>query len=344
MSNQNTLFQEIAQAIVETEAHMEFSVCLHPSNEKEQKEKFLAGEIQEPFFTYKNQHIVAPEFPDFMVEHETDALYRDRIGHTKGVALLLQLVGQDDEFSQLSQVLFPVTEVSDMPVQNSVSDEGDIDAKAIIAAFARAMAECEAEGWSLEIVEDCSSRMYVNQWSKKVAVRADVRITAEELPCLVRHEIGVHVLRSERGRAQKEPILHVGTLRGRLVEEGVACFIENPLGHPRIFQRHLAVRTALNHSFRETWQHLCDEGCTQEDAWTHTLRVKRGLQNGASHGAFTKDAVYAQGYEEIRTYREEGGEFAPLLSAPIHPSEIELLTSLAAMEIFPIPSLLGLSQ
>jgi len=329
---------------VDAEAHMEFSVCLHPSNEREQREKFFAGEIQEPLFTYKDQHVLAPEFPDFMVEHETDALYRDRIGHTKGVALLLQLVGQDDEFSQLSQVLFPVTEVSDMPTGESPLEEGNVDANAVIAAFQVAMKECAAEGWTLEIVEDCSSRMYVNQWSKKVAVRSDVLISEEELPALVRHEIGVHVLRSERGRAQKEPILHVGTLRGRLVEEGVACYIENPQGHPRIFQRHLAVRTALNHSFRETWQLLCDEGCTKEDAWTHTLRVKRGLKDGTSHGAFTKDAVYAQGYEEIRTYIEEGGEFAPLLSAPIHPSEIELLISQADMEVFPIPALLELSQ
>jgi hypothetical protein len=340
MSNDKKAYENSAKVIVEAEKHMEFSVCLHPTNAKEQREKFLTGEVREPLFTYSEVRNAVPEFPELNVETELDALYRDRIGHTKGVALLMQLVGQDEEFAQLSQVLFPVTEVGAAAQCPPSEENGSVNSEGILSAFSAAMSDCNAEGWSLEIVDNCSSRMFVNQWSKKVAVRRDANVTEEELAALVRHEIGVHVLRSANGERQQEPLLHVGTLRGRLVEEGVACFMENPNGHPRIFQRHLAICTALSHSFRETWQLLCDEGCTPEEAWAHTLRGKRGLQNGASHGAFTKDAIYAQGYEEICAYAKDGGDFAPLLSAPIHPAEIELLTEQANMEVFPIPDLL----
>jgi hypothetical protein len=333
--------RQITDAIIAAEVKMEFSVCLHPTNTEEQKEKFLAEEIEEPIFTYKKSQLTPVSFPDFVVHSEIDALYRDRMGHTKGLALLLQLVEQDREFSALSQVLFPVKEIGNMPPEKEESaEEPSIDAKEIVSAFREALDTCEVQGWTVEVVDECSSRMFVNQWAKKVAVRADVHVTKEELAALTRHEIGVHVLRAAHGARQEEPLLSVGTLHGRLVEEGVACSIENTKAHRRIYERHLAVETALTHSFRETWQELCKSGCDADEAWTHTLRVKRGLTDGASRGAFTRDAVYAQGYEEIQQFVAGNGDMASLLSAPIHPDEIELLTKEANMQTFPLPVLL----
>ena len=333
--------KEIADIIIAAEAEMEFSTRLHPTNAKEQKEGFLSEKIEEPIFTYMEQEVPTVRAPSTFVESETDALYRDRLGHTRGLALLLQMVGQDREFSALSQVLFPVTDIGDPPVPEEDTEEPSIGAEEIVKTFRMALEECGLKGWKVEVMDGCSSRIFVNQGKKKLAVRADVLVTEKELAALTRHEVGVHVLRYAHGALQSEPLLRVGTLLGRLIEEGVACFAENPHGHLRLYERHLAVRTALGHSFRETWQELCANGCSPEDAWTHTLRVKRGITDGASRGAFTRDALYAQGFEIIRAFMDGGGKLEPLLSAPIHPEEITLLTEEVEMILFPLPPLLA---
>ena len=340
--------QQIVDAIIATEAQLEFSTALHPLNEKEQREKFLSGEVDEPSFTYKeNSVMVSPTnhdtiFPEFEVQTEMDSLYRDRMGLSKGLTLLLELVGSDREFSAFSEILYPVTDVGEPPSLQKDTETPSIPAEKIAETFRGALASLNLEDWTVEIVDACSSRLFVNQWAKKVVVRSNVSVTKKELSDLTRHEIGVHVLRYAQGSKQSEPLLSVGTLLGRIIEEGVACYIENPAGHPRIYERHLAVQTALGHSFRETWQALQENGCTPEEAWTHTLRVKRGLADGASHGAFTRDALYAQGYEEIRRYVEKRGDLTPLLSAPIHPEEIDMLKGEANLHIFDlIPTLHG---
>ncbi|HLD32748.1 MAG TPA: tyrosine/phenylalanine carboxypeptidase domain-containing protein [Candidatus Peribacteraceae bacterium] len=332
--------RSIAQAVIAAEKQMEFSVMLHPANAAEQREKFLSGAIEEPIFAYGACVVPAMNFPEITMGTELEALYRDRIGQTRGLALLLRLVGHDSEFSALGQVLFPVTEVENPPPFSKEKEELSIGAEEIMRTFQEALVACGIEGWEVKLERHCSSRMFVNQWEKKIAVRADVRITPKELSALTRHEIGVHVVRYAHGCMQREPLLHVGTSRGRLVEEGVACFAEHPDGHPRLYERHFAVQMALEHSFRETWQALCEYGCSPEDAWVHTLRVKRGLTDGASHGAFTRDALYAQGFETVRAYISGGGRLDSLLSAPVHPEEIPFFVEEAGMEVFPILPLL----
>jgi len=328
--------RQITDAIIQLESHLEFSTALHPVNTEEQKSQFLSGEIQEPSFVYAQQGVSDIAFPDVAVETELDALYRDRIGFTKSLVLLLGLIGSDQEFSSLSQVLFSVGHIGKEPVLLKKKEEATVSAEQVVQTFRQALLSCNLTDWKVETSHACSSRLFVNQWTKKVVVREDVSLTTEELSTLTRHEIGVHVLRYARGSAQQEPLLRVGTLLGRLGEEGVACYVENPQGHSRWYLRHLSVQTALSHSFRETWQVLQESGCSPEEAWVHTLRVKRGLADGASHGAFTRDTLYAQGYEEILHYVQGGGDLAPLLSAPIHHQEVELLKREAHLHIFPL--------
>lgn len=323
---------------------MELSIVLHPLNAAEQRVKFLAGECSEPEFIYRKGSGRIGTFPEFAVDDEVASLYRDRIAHTKGLALLISLAGEDEEFSALSQVLFPVIPLKgayDLRSEHVAEEAVVFGAAEVQRACATALAECGIVGWEVGIVDHAGSRMFVNQWARRVAVRADIRVGHVELQGLLRHEIGVHVLRAAHGLAQQEPLLHVGTLKGRMIEEGVACFVENPLGDTRIFLRHLAVSSALSHSFRETWQVLREHGCSAEDAWMHALRAKRGLAHGASHGACTKDALYAQGFEEIRAYAGAGGAMAPLLSAPVHPDEIGFFRAGMAMSVFPLPALLA---
>jgi len=65
--------------------------------------------------------------------------------------------------------------------------------------------------------------------------------------------------------------------------------------------RVLAVETALNKSFRETYKFL--EGLfDKEKAWDLAVRVKRGIKDTSKPGAFTKDIIYLKGFYEVNDF------------------------------------------
>ncbi|MDA1208969.1 MAG: DUF1704 domain-containing protein [bacterium] len=330
--------QEIANIIQEAEKHLNFSTLLHPLNADAQKEGFLSDKIEEPTFMYIDAHIPDVEFPVFDDEGSVADLYRERMDHVSLLAGLLKAVGNDAVFTQLSLDVLPIKSISlDKRHEKSVimHAEATFDAPMIAERFMQALAQIGCTDWSVEIRNNISSRLTADQWEKLLIIREDVVLSEDALHALIRHEIGVHVLRSINGAKQAEPILHVGTTRGRLIEEGVAIYMERKGGplSSRVQLRHQAVTYAQTHSFRETWQMLREHGCSKEGAWRYTVRVKRGLIHGASHGGFTRDAFYAQGYEEMKRCMANGFNLAAVLSAPIHPEEIDLFD----LEIFALP-------
>lgn len=329
--------QRVVDLIIEYESLLEFSSALHPQNVAEQKEKFLQGAIENPVFTYKNLNLPPVDFPELDSSVPLAGFYKDRMNLTIMLADLLRSVGDDDAFVTRSAQVFPVLDVELPPVKYTTSkDTGPrLNSRDIAERFEAALHEYGLEDWSVQVLPDISSRMFVNQWQQVIGIRRNVKASAAEVERLVKHEIGVHVVRAANGRRQTEPLLHVGTRRGRLFEEGVACYIENPKGPKRIFTRHQIVRTAQAGSFRDTWQSLLDLGISEQTAWVMTLRVKRGLQNTAFPGAFTRDALYAQAFMDMKKYMEAGGKLPPLLSAPIHHEEVQILQAKAGLKCYP---------
>jgi len=318
----------IANAIQEAEKLLDFSTLLHPVNATEQKQKFLSGEIEEPMFTYANVEIPNIAFPTYEEEGEIPDLYRDRMQQVSLLADLLHACGDDENFSALSLQAFPLKEITlpeDKSPRKPTVGEESLDAATIALRFEEALKQCDCNEWNVEIRDNISARLMVDQWNSVLVVREGVSLNEAQLQGLIRHEVGVHVLRVHNGRKQSEPLLHVGTARGRLIEEGVAITreCENEPLNPRIVMRHKAVMFAQSHSFRETWQMLRDEGYIEEVAWQYALRIKRGLANGSSSGGFTRDAIYAQAYEEMQSY-VSSIDMNALLSAPIHPDEIDI--------------------
>ena len=321
----------LVDAVKAQEKLIDFSKWLHPTNEQDQKEAFLRGKIENPIFKY--QLINIPNFIplNVAVDDPIDQLYKDRIQFTEGLTSLLQAIGDDEKFSRISQEVFPYKDLDYQISIEEKSDNNKIDAEEIRKRFLKELKDLNIEGWTVEIVDNISSRMMVSYPEKAIRIKKGISINNKELEELTHHEIGVHVLRSANGRIQTEPLLHIGTVAGRFFEEGVACFLENPEGPYRIFLRHFAVKIAQNSSFRETYNLLIEKGLSQNEAWSMTLRVKRGLTDTSKLGGFTRDAIYAQAFSEMKEYMKDGGELSLILSAPIHPREIDFLTKHARL-------------
>ncbi len=331
--DQSAMREKAVEELIKVERELKFLQALHPSNAAEQREAFLSGEVQEPTFEYQIISIPEYDFSFFEDDSPVCKLYQERITFMENCVALINARGNDQSFSELSEKIFPIIDLTNTYEDEDKEEERSIGTEEIIIRFEEALSQCGLDDWIIEVSTSISSRLMVRQLDKTIMIHEGVALGEKELEQLIRHEVGVHVFRFENGQKQSEPILHLGTTKGKIAEEGVATFIENPSGPSRIFMRHRAVKFAQEHTFRETWQYLIDEGEDLESAWGIALRMKRGLSSGSSLGAFTKDALYAQGFELVSQFVLSGGDIKSLLAAPIHPSELDLLISEADLKI-----------
>lgn len=120
------------------------------------------------------------------------------------------------------------------------------------------------------------------------------------------HEIGTHSVRSMNARQQPLKIFR-NFPRYIATEEGLAAFNEEITGHlyndtiRKYAGRVIAVEYAQDHTLMETYNFL-KKYFTETQALYIALRVKRGLPNTESHGAFTKDHVYLKGFLDVKEY------------------------------------------
>lgn len=123
------------------------------------------------------------------------------------------------------------------------------------------------------------------------------------------HEIGTHGVRYMNARLQ--PLKIFKNFPNYLAtEEGLAAFNEEINGFlnndtlRRYAGRVVAIEYAQNHNLIETYQFL-QKYFEDANAFSIAMRVKRGLPNSESLGAFTKDHVYLKGFFDIKKYVEK---------------------------------------
>ena len=128
---------------------------------------------------------------------------------------------------------------------------------------------------------------------------------------LIAHEIEGHVYRYENGLLQPYSVFSRGLSKESLeTDEGLAIVVEqkeklNADNQLREYAgRVLAVDIASKKNFYETFKSLVNH-FSKEDAFTITLRVKRGLHKQSEPGAFTKDALYLKGFLAVSKFLED---------------------------------------
>ncbi|MBT4870901.1 MAG: DUF1704 domain-containing protein [Candidatus Diapherotrites archaeon] len=159
--------------------------------------------------------------------------------------------------------------------------------------------------------ESGGSKFSVNIRTKEIFINKDVQLTDSMVKRLIAHEIEGHAYRYENGLLQPYSIFARGLSKeGLETDEGLAITVEqkeklNVDAQLREYAgRVLAVDIASRKNFYETFNALSDY-FPKEDAFTITLRVKRGLHKQSEPGAFTKDALYLKGFLAVSKFLEE---------------------------------------
>tara|TARA_Y100000310_G_scaffold216888_1_gene217960 strand:+ start:4476 stop:5489 length:1014 start_codon:yes stop_codon:yes gene_type:complete len=166
--------------------------------------------------------------------------------------------------------------------------------------------------------------------SKTLYINKNRNYSENDVRRLVVHEIGTHILRSENADKRDYKMFKFGFPGYLETEEGLAAYNEYVSGllTPRILKNYagrvLANHLGLKSSFSTVYNSLL-EHFPKGEAWTLTLRSKRGISNTAKPGAFTKDHIYLKGFLRVKKYAEVGGNMRKLYIGKIGVEHVPLL-------------------
>ncbi len=320
-------------------------LVLDPAERTQQRDLFLRGEIENPYFTY-------PKLRDFnfaqkksQLENLLSEIEREeknewvREAYVRVLAEkmahvdLLEAVSRGDDamFAKISVQEFGDYS-SEIINQNEFFKKlppvelGYVQADEIEARFRAAFVDYKIEGWNIvRDTENTNAFVHLNQETKTLFIPQSRRISRTHLEALVRHEVGVHIIRRKNAENTNLQLLTLGLDHYIKGDEGLGKYEESQV-YPQAFwpsiQNYLGVALVKGvdgkpRTFRELFEFFTEYLSAAEnpaaDAWTRVEKIFRGT-TGQSRGlCWTKDVMYLNGYydilEVIKKYPQEQDRF-----------------------------------
>ena len=330
-------YKSIDQKVCQLASATEINILHHinPLNAVEEKKRFFekieAGEEYNPHFRYAPRNplysyfSISPTFETYKKElHELlDDLGRDTLGlifEKKILDLfermeLIRSIGTPNFYNNSEEYYGKVTKnvlkFSKELLQKKEKKEGVditfVKAKSIIDNFLKK----KNLKYKVVLRESGGSKFSVNIRTKEIFIDKNIQLTDLMVKRLIAHEIEGHAYRYENGLLQLYSVFARGLSKESLeTEEGLAIMVEqkekiNVDAQLREYAgRVFAVSVASKNSFFKTYDILKDY-FLKEEAFTITMRVKRGLHKQSEPGAFTKDAVYLKGFLAVSKFLED---------------------------------------
>lgn len=304
---------------------MKFLSHLRPINQKEELTKFLQDNNYNPQFKY---HDYAEEYEQTIKNlkkiHYDDSdlgyLFKERIDELALYAELIKARGSS-EFTQISARLFGIPTAEDLATLSlkkikHKKEEKNITSEQLKLIFEEKIREYGLKYWKVNISKRILTHCITNK-NKHVILRNDLLFNKSRAEELIIHELETHLLTNENGSRQKYKLFQLGFANYLETQEGLAIYnirsrtgqLEQESPKNRLIE---AIYLSTNNTFSELYKILRSKRLTKKAALNICLRVKRGLHDTASHGAFTKDYLYHSGYQSIKKYVEEGGDLRDL--------------------------------
>jgi uncharacterized protein (TIGR02421 family) len=327
------LDQKVCQLASATETNILHHI--NPLNSDEEKNKFLEsyekGDKYNPHFRYAPRNPLYSYFsisPTFETHKKELSELLEELGHDSlGLIIekkildlfermeLIKSIGTAN-FSNNSEeyygkvntkVLKFAKELLEKKVKNEGTKISFEKGKRMIDAFVKK----KKLPYKVVRRESGGSKFSVNIRTKEIFINKDLQLTDSMIKRLIAHEIEGHAYRYENGLLQPYSVFARGLSKESLeTDEGLAIIVEqkeklNVDAQLREYAgRVLAVNIASRKNFYDTFDSL-RAYFSKEDAFTITMRVKRGLHRQSDPGAFTKDALYLKGFLSVGKFLEE---------------------------------------
>ena len=320
---------------------------IKPLNLEEELRRLNEDELYNPVFTYseittdlneaekKLQEVIDADSPLAILLEKKRTELIDRIA-------LLRARGNNEKFTTLSHNVFgePTKELL-AAAQKELDDreacdlipEKLLNAEQAMKKFEAVLKQYSLHDWQVSIRPKLVARVTVG--GNKIYIRENAKFSEEDIGSLIAHEIETHVLTSENGAHQPYEILRRGCANYLDTQEGLAIYNELSVLSPFADKRFNAARNliglrySLTHSLAQTRTYLQIElGFTPEKALAQSITMKRGLQDTAEPGGFTKTLVYFRGRKAIERFVDEGGDIKRLYVGKVALDDLEIIEKL----------------
>lgn len=344
-------YNEIDEKMYEIEQQIKLLHHLKPINLNEELEKCRYNKNYNPEFYYPELHFnpfelrralndiriddVSPLAKIFIDKKSEIALKINLLEHiatSRFTDSSIELYGKPD--SELLQAVRD--EMEKMPKEFDREAES-ITVEMVVPRFEKVFKRYELKGWKVKVVDKLVSDCIAGK-KNTLFIRSGARFGEKRLQTLIAHEIETHIISAENGKRQPYKIFNRGTANYLITQEGLAVYNQNRYLSDKdekwywSMSNVIATDIALNGSFADVVAGMMDLGFTHERALRIAVKCKRGLENTALPGAFTKDIVYYKGYLEVKDFIEKGGKIKDLYYGKININDLEVVKKIPGIK------------
>ena len=319
------MIQNLDKKIAEIDTAIAYMSYIKPINIEESKEIFFQYKNFNPQFEYKNPpegflRDIKKDIGKLPVgiDHPLMGIYIKKIEELKLKVMLIEK-RDTEEFGMISEKLFGEIDYSlyksAMNVyqksKNQQYDLGEMMNAEKIAAYVRNyLKEHKLDHWNVVIKSNMAVNMSITK-NGSVYIKKTALLGKNRIRILMAHEIDTHVFRNENGRMQPLKIFQRGTAGYLQSEEGLAVYTQNKRAQALgIYQTPVIPTRGVigafmgkRMSFLELFLFVQDSlGFTEQEAFQHCVRIKRGLKDTGIHSSFTKDSIYFSGYKQVESF------------------------------------------
>lgn len=327
---------------------------LTPINVPEMRRLFLAGEIDQPQFAYRelpDLEAIAAELAEINPESAVDPILVHLIrGMHRELERRLELLRsrETDQFLLTAVERYGHVEQVQLELALQILETVPPGRRAdqrLSATEVAEQANHELDHYRSRFPE-MSALVHISKRSPGVMVEngdlfigSDTTVAPSRLEQLLQHEIGVHILTHVNGSAQPLRMLALGLAGYEETQEALGVLAEHlcgGLGPGRL--RVLALRVVAARSvsdgarFGETFQVLKDHGAGRNLAFMTAMRAHRS-------GGMTKDALYLAGLSRLLDHLREGGRLDSLFVGKISLGDEPLVAELLDRDVLVHPPL-----
>jgi len=310
-------------------------IWLSPLNIAEEKEKFFKSKTYSPKLIY-------PTIPvNILKRHKSllrkikyrkgstykDWVFNERLKETRLRNRFISSIGNAKAITLSSEKLYKLkfnkryieSAKKDALIPLSFKTKSALSTKDIAKAMNKYLKRYDADDWKVTITNQRDYYVQIKASKKLILISKFVDWDFSTLDSTLAHEIDGHVVRAINASSQKDIFskrfpFYIKT------EEGLASFLGDYCADGgKLSLKHHAIKylggyIALNTSFRETYNFFLDYRFPKNLAFQKTLRLKRGLTDTKLPGCNAREAMYYEGFLEVKKYIKNGGSIKRLFA------------------------------
>lgn len=316
--------QSVDEQLAQLSESFRFLLDLTPVDATERRREWLAGDMSEPRFTYRE----LSTDPDVVLatldrldlggieDPSVAELLTSKVRELRLQAELLRARNSPD-FLPMALELYGSVTPDLHQIAQQVLDEVGHEPEPSDPVHATEFHELAVReiSWYQEQNPDVVMHAEIRDDVNGVLVSGDTLLIGSDAAvqrrranALLQHEIGTHLVTQVNGADQPLRCLGAGLAGYDETQEGLAVLAEIAVGElTRTRLRQLAGRVLTveamvsGASFGDCWQQLVSRGFRRGSAFTTVMRVHRS-------GGFPKDACYLRGLVDLLVHLEQGGK------------------------------------